>query len=132
MIDPEFLERATKHCEPIAEELRKERCKRWNKWVKENKIKFKKMQEKYVNTDKGKYTISNRTARRYIRFKKSCVELSWSEKILIGQFYKNCPKGYEVDHIIPVSKGGLHILSNLQYLTKQENRRKSDKLNWKS
>ena len=43
-------------------------------------------------------------------------------------FYDNCPTGYEVDHIIPISKGGLHTLSNLQYLTVTENRRKSNKL----
>jgi len=46
----------------------------------------------------------------------------------IQEFYANCPIGYEVDHIIPISKGGLHDLSNLQYLTVQENRKKSNKL----
>lgn len=44
------------------------------------------------------------------------------------QFYINCPKGYEVDHIIPISKGGLHSIENLQYLTITENRRKSNKI----
>lgn len=46
----------------------------------------------------------------------------------IQEFYKNCPEGYEVDHIIPISKGGLHTLENLQYLTITENRRKSNKI----
>jgi len=46
----------------------------------------------------------------------------------LQEFYKNCPDGYEVDHIIPLSKGGPHSLSNLQYLTVSENRRKSNKL----
>lgn len=46
----------------------------------------------------------------------------------LQQFYLNCPDGYEVDHIIPISKGGLHCLSNLQYLTISENRRKSNKI----
>jgi transposase len=50
----------------------------------------------------------------------------------LREFYKNCPKGYEVDHIMPLSKGGLHTLSNLQYLTSSDNRRKKDKINWKS
>lgn len=49
----------------------------------------------------------------------------------IAEFYRNCPKGYEVDHIIPISKGGLHTLENLQYLTKSENCSKGAKLNWK-
>lgn len=46
----------------------------------------------------------------------------------LQEFYANCPEGYEVDHIIPISKGGLHTLSNLQYLTKTENRKKSNKI----
>jgi hypothetical protein len=46
----------------------------------------------------------------------------------IKEFYKNCPDGYEVDHIIPLSKGGSHCLSNLQYLTISENRKKSNKI----
>jgi len=46
----------------------------------------------------------------------------------IKEFYKNCPEGYEVDHIIPLSKGGSHSLSNLQYLTVSENRKKSNKI----
>ena len=46
----------------------------------------------------------------------------------LQEFYANCPDGYEVDHIIPISKGGLHSLVNLQYLPKEENRRKSNKL----
>ena len=47
---------------------------------------------------------------------------------LLQEFYLNCPTGYEVDHIIPISKGGLHTLSNLQYLTITENRKKSNKI----
>ena len=46
----------------------------------------------------------------------------------IQDFYLNCPNGYEVDHIVPISKGGLHSLENLQYLTVSENRRKSNKI----
>ena len=46
----------------------------------------------------------------------------------IAEIYKNCPKGYEVDHIIPINKGGLHHQDNLQYLTVKENRSKKDKL----
>ena len=46
----------------------------------------------------------------------------------LQQFYINCPEGHEVDHIIPISKGGLHCLENLQYLTVSENRRKSNKI----
>ena len=48
-----------------------------------------------------------------------------SEKVNL--IYKNCPPGYEVDHIIPLSLGGWHHEDNLQYLTIEENRRKSNR-----
>lgn len=53
---------------------------------------------------------------------------SEADRKAIKEFYINCPIGYEVDHIMPISKGGLHDLSNLQYLTIQENRKKSNKI----
>jgi len=51
-----------------------------------------------------------------------------ADRRAIREFYEACPQGYEVDHIIPISRGGLHTLSNLQYLTRTENRRKSNKM----
>ncbi len=50
-----------------------------------------------------------------------------ANKEIIRQFYMNCPKGYHVDHIIPLSKGGPHHQDNLQYLTIKENLKKSNK-----
>ena len=47
-----------------------------------------------------------------------------ANKDLIQTIYENCPEGHEVDHIIPLAKGGLHHESNLQYLTIKENRSK--------
>lgn len=45
----------------------------------------------------------------------------------IKEIYKHCPIGCEVDHIIPLSKGGMHHENNLQYLPKQENRKKGNR-----
>lgn len=45
----------------------------------------------------------------------------------IKEVYENCPIGHEVDHIVPLSLGGFHHEDNLQYLTIEENRRKSNK-----
>ncbi len=95
-----------------------------------DKLKTKQDRRKYFNSEKGKWATSRSQYARRINFEKACEDLTWYEKMLIGKFYQNCPEGYEVDHIIPVSRGGLHTLSNLQYLTKDENRRKSNKLDW--
>jgi 5-methylcytosine-specific restriction endonuclease McrA len=65
--------------------------------------------------------------RRYIARRKYQTPVGEDIKAL-QQFYLNCPAGHEVDHIIPISKGGPHSLENLQYLTKEENRRKSNKI----
>jgi 5-methylcytosine-specific restriction endonuclease McrA len=62
------------------------------------------------------------------RAKKYRVADPTADNETIKQIYLNCPKGYEVDHIIPVSKGGKHHQDNLQYLPIIENRRKKDKI----
>src|SRR6266566_69942 len=54
--------------------------------------------------------------------------LTKKEQKQLYKIYANCPKGYEVDHIIPISKTGLHHPDNLQYLTISENRKKSNKI----
>jgi hypothetical protein len=46
---------------------------------------------------------------------------------LINRIYKNCPKGYHVDHMVPISKGGLHYESNLCYLPAKINESKNSK-----
>lgn len=54
----------------------------------------------------------------------------WAELDLIADFYSKCPIGYEVDHEIPLRGklvSGLHVLSNLRYLSKEANRQKSNK-----
>ncbi len=44
---------------------------------------------------------------------------------LIKKIYESCPKGYHVDHILAIARGGLHHQDNLQYLPGSENCRKS-------
>ena len=58
------------------------------------------------------------------RTRKSQQLPKWADLEKIKNFYLNCPKGYHVDHIVPL-KGkkvsGLHIETNLQYLLARDN-----------
>jgi hypothetical protein len=54
---------------------------------------------------------------------------NWQNKSLLVEFYKNCPKGYVVDHIIPLNSNlvsGLHCTDNMQYLLAEDNNKKSN------
>lgn len=54
----------------------------------------------------------------------------WADREAIKRFYEACPVGYEVDHEIPLRGrfvSGLHVVENLQYLTSEANRRKSNR-----
>ena len=82
--------------------------------------------KKWKTYQQKRATVNEANARYRARLKNQIVE--GEDLTLIKEFYKNCPPGYEVDHIIPLSKGGLHTISNLQYLTVSENRKKSNKI----
>jgi len=55
---------------------------------------------------------------------------SWADRAAIQAVYEACPEGLEVDHMVPLdgdSVSGLHVVENLQYLTKAENSGKRNK-----
>lgn len=63
---------------------------------------------------------------------KKCMP-KWADVKEISDFYKNKPKGMSVDHVIPVIHPdvcGLHVLSNLQYLTLEDNGFKKNKFDY--
>jgi hypothetical protein len=59
----------------------------------------------------------------------------WADRFAILDVYAKCPKGFHVDHIIPLRGlidgrpvSGLHVHYNLQYLTPEDNMRKKNKI----
>lgn len=53
----------------------------------------------------------------------------WADVAAMAAFYVACPIGQVVDHVIPLRGklvSGLHVLENLQYLTKLDNLKKGN------
>lgn len=85
----------------------------------------------YRNTEKGRLDNRARASQhRAMLINRTPV---WANTKAINEFYLKCPIGYEVDHTIPLNGkevSGLHVLENLQYLTPEENRKKSNKYDY--
>ena len=81
------------------------------------------------------YNLNNPHIRRAAWSKRKASQLKATPKFAnlnkIREIYKKCPKGYVVDHIIPLQSKivcGLHVEWNLQYLTPSANCSKSNRL----
>lgn len=100
------------------------------KWNKNNPEKVKAIHREYDKRNQP--TKNSRTA--FYRAQKIQATPKWlsdHQKEEIKRIYINCPKGFHVDHIVPLNGEevrGLHVPWNLQYLTIDENLRKSNKL----
>lgn len=118
------------------------------KWVERNrersneiKVKYARKNHEIVKLSKRKWYDANPKQRmanvRSYQARKLNALPHWLTKDQLKEmrsFYVNCPAGYEVDHIIPLrgkNVCGLHVPSNLQYLTISENRRKSNTVTFK-
>ena len=106
-------------------------------YLNENAERLSVWHKKYKNNnrERDRHLVNAAEAKLRARKKNASVFLTESEKLEIKKIYKECKSvtkstgiKHHVDHIIPLTKGGLHHPSNLQILTAEENLRKFNKL----
>jgi len=94
---------------------------------KANPEEFRARDKAYCKANPGKVNAKN--AKRRALQKQQTP--SWYCHATVTEIYETAAEfGYHVDHIVPLSKGGLHSHENLQLLTAEENLYKSDSDCW--
>lgn len=88
---------------------------------------------RYLGEEHKRAVLNSIAARRRCRIKDAFDETADRQKIneiycKAKQLTEETGISYEVDHIIPISKGGKHHEDNLQIITMSENRKKHNKI----
>ena len=102
--------------------------KKYRKDKYEERKEFNSLRMKKHYLENKSYYKNKTNKRRAIKLR-AIPKFANLEKI--KEIYKNCPKGYHVDHIIPLNNPivcGLHVEWNLQYLSAKDNCSKGNKL----
>jgi hypothetical protein len=99
-------------------------------WAQSGAYPYKKPKYTTSQTKKPTYNIGGTNyiyGETYVTTGKPKVERNYEarKKFLKSKGYSRAPRGYEVDHIIPLSQGGRDDPSNMQLLSKEAHRRKT-------
>lgn len=100
--------------------------------LEEYKTRRKKICKKYWQSPRGKEVKSKLNARTRHNFKAAgLLDLeAWKKKLsILGHMCQHCgtTERIEMDHIIPLSKGGTNHIDNLQPLCRSCNSKKGDR-----
>ena len=102
---------------------------RAKQWKADNPERMKEIRRKERQRPEIKATVAE--ARRRRRYQKQAVHLTEGERMFLREYYLQAQEltastgiPHEVDHVIPLVKGGLHAPWNLRVVTRFENRSK--------
>lgn len=108
----ENREKILKRKKQYSQENREKIADKNKKWRQANKERIAERERQYCQ--KNKHLLRQKSAKR--RASKLNQTPDYVNLDLIKLIYNHCPKGYHVDHMIPLANGGLHYESNLCYL----------------
>tara|TARA_R110000751_G_scaffold304834_1_gene420608 strand:+ start:479 stop:1108 length:630 start_codon:yes stop_codon:yes gene_type:complete len=111
-----------KKAKEYAEENKEALKKKKSQYYYDNKEKF----VEYAKKNKVRIRLNKRIASAKRKARKLNQTPEYANHKLIRGIYTYCPEGYQVDHIKPLARGGLHYESNLCYLPAVVNNQKSD------
>lgn len=101
-------------------------CKRSSEYAIVNPEKVKASKQYHYLNNKAYYLNKN----ALYRANKSKATPCWANLDKVREIYASCPEGMHVDHIYPLNSDwvcGLHNEFNLQYLSPEDNLKKSNK-----
>lgn len=110
-------------------EHREERLVANNKWNADNRERTKLVHKKYRQNKKTEIKLLNAARRAKVAgggIRKEDIE-NWNSRIC-GVCKLPIEENYHIDHITPLSRGGLHVVSNLQLAHPRCNILKGDRL----